>query len=147
MADKLFHALTLASIVQREARTDDGRQGLTSVYYNRYLVSKGELKAPEFGLNQMQADPTVQYALGTPDEPWPKWTKPGKDYDVGAYNPYHNPGLPPGPICSPGASALSQSFSPEDSPYFYFIYGKDQKNHYARTLAEQNANIAQYGVG
>lgn len=147
MADKIYHALTLASIVERETRTDEARQGVTSVYYNRYLVSKGELDGPDQGLSLLQADPTLQYALGTPATPWPQLTKGGSEYHLGAYDTYQNPGLPPGPISSPGASAFTQSINPEKTDYFYFITGADHKNHYAHTLAEQNQNIAQYGLG
>ncbi len=147
MADKLYHALTLASIVQRETRTEEARQGVTSVYYNRYLVGKGELTPPEGGLNLLDADPTLQYALGTPKDPWPQLTQGGNTYHLGAYDTYQNPGLPPGPISSPGAAALMQSFNPAKSPYFYFITGADHKNHYARTQAEQQQNINKYGLG
>lgn len=147
MADKIYHALTLASIVERETRTDEARQGVTSVYYNRYLVSKGELDGPDQGLTLLQADPTLQYALGTPTDPWPQLTKGGSEYQLGPYDTYQNPGLPPGPISNPGAATFTQSINPEKTNYFYFITGADHKNHYAHTLAEQQQNINQYGLG
>ncbi len=147
MADKLDHALTLASIVQRETRTDAARQGVTSVYYNRYLVGKGELTPPEGGLNLLQADPTLQYALGTPAQPWPQLTQGGSTYHLGTYDTYQNPGLPPGPISSPGAAAFLQSINPAKTDYFYFITGADHQNHYATTSAQQQQNIAKYGLG
>lgn len=147
MADKLYHALTLASIVERETRTDEARQGVTSVYYNRYLVGKGELTPPEQGLTLLQADPTVQYQVGTPDQPWPQLTKGGSQYPSDPYNTYKTEGLPPSPISSPGAAALTQSMNPAKTNYFYFITGADHKNHYARTSAEQQQNINKYGLG
>jgi UPF0755 protein len=150
MADKLYHALTLASIVEREIGSKtphDDRVGITSVYYNRYLVSKGELTPPDAGLSLLQADPTLQYALGTPDDPWPQLQQAGNTYNLGVYDTYQNPGLPPGPISSPGADSLTQSFNPKQTTYFYFIYGKDGQTHYASTYAEQQQNIARYGVG
>ncbi len=146
LADKLYHALTLASITEREARTHADRQGITAVYYNRYLVSKQELKAPEGGLNRLQADPTLQYALGNANTPWPPLTKAGNDYHLGPYDTYQNAGLPPGPICSPGLDALEQAINPAHTPYFYFIAGKDGATHYARNYAEQQQNIARYGL-
>lgn len=146
MADKLFHALTLASIVEREARTHEDRQGIASVYYNRYLISKGERQTGEFGVNHLQADPTLQYALGTPAHPWPQLQQAGNTYNLGPYDTYQNAGLPPGPISSPGADALTQSINPENTPYLYFITGKDGKTHYARTIAEQQQNIQKYGL-
>ncbi len=146
MADKLDHALTLASIVQRETRTDAARQGVTSVYYNRYLVGKGELTPPEGGLSLLQADPTLQYALGTPAQPWPQLQQAGNTYNLGAYDTYQNPGLPPGPISSPGYAAFLQSINPAKTDYFYFITGADHQNHYATTSQQQQENINKYGL-
>jgi UPF0755 protein len=146
MADKLYHALTIASIVEREARTHADRQGITSVYYNRYLVGKHELTPPEAGLSLLQADPTLQYALGTNSTPWPPLQQGGSTYHLGPYDTYQNPGLPPGPICSPGADALAQAINPEKTSYFYFITGRDGTTHYARNYAEQQQNIARYGA-
>jgi UPF0755 protein len=147
MADKLYHALTLASIVEREARSDDARLNVTAIYYKRYLVGKGEITPPDQGLSLLQADPTLQYALGTPDQPWPTLTKGGSEYQLGAYDTYQNPGLPPSPISNPGAATLTQSINPANTPYFYFITGADHQNHYARNNAEQQQNINKYGIG
>ncbi len=147
MADKLYHALTLASIIEREARTHADRQGIASVYYNRYLVSKGELTHVDAGVDHLQADPTLQYALGTPTQPWPQLTQGGSTYQLGVYDTYQNPGLPPGPICSPGADALTQAINPEKTTYLYFIAGKDGQTHYASNYAEQQQNINKYGIG
>jgi len=147
MADKLFHALTLASIIEREARTHADRQGIASVYYNRYLVSKGELTHVDAGVDHLQADPTLQYALGTPTQPWPQLTQGGSTYQLGVYDTYQNAGLPPGPICSPGADALTQAINPEKTTYLYFIAGKDGQTHYASNYAQQQQNIAKYGIG
>ena len=146
MADKLYHALTLASIIEREARTHEDRQGIASVYYKRYLVSKNDITPPEDGLSLFQADPTLQYALGTAQEPWPQLQKSGSQYHLGAYDTYQEPGLPPSPICSPGADALMQAINPENTPYYYFIATKDGTTVYARNYAEQQQNIAKYGL-
>ncbi len=146
MADKLYHALTLASIVERESRTHQDRQGIASVYYKRYLVSKGELTPPEAGLDHLQADPTLQYALGTPKAPWPQLQKSGAQYHLGAYDTYQMPGLPPSPICSPGADALTQAINAAATPYYYFITTRKGTTVYARNYAEQLHNIAKYGT-
>jgi UPF0755 protein len=147
MADKLYHALTIASIVEREARTHDDRQGIAAVYYKRYRVSTGELtQTPDPGLSLLQADPTLQYWLGTVSNPWPQLEKGGNQYDNNPYDTYMNEGLPPSPICAPGLDALIQAINPPDTPYFYFITGKDGMTHYARTLQEQEENINKYGL-
>jgi UPF0755 protein len=145
MADKLYHALTLASIVEREARTHADRQGIASVYYKRYRVSTGELTPPEGGLSLLQADPTLQYWLGTTTTPWPQLQQGGSQYPTNPYNTYQIEGLPPGPICSPGFDALTQAINPPNTPYFYFITGRDGATHYASTYQEQQQNIQQYG--
>ncbi len=147
MADKLYHALTLASIVEREARTHDDRQGIAAVYYKLYRVSTGELTtAPDPGLGLLQADPTLQYWLGTSSNPWPQLQEGGNQYDNNPYDTYKNVGLPPGPICAPGLDALIQAINPPNTPYFYFITGRDGMTHYARTLQEQEENINKYGL-
>jgi UPF0755 protein len=145
MADKLYHALTLASIVEREAQTHADRQGIAAVYYKRYRISTGELASPEPGLSRLQADPTLQYWLGTTSDPWPQLQQGGSTYPLNPYNTYQIKGLPPGPICSPGADALTQAINPPNTPYFYFIVGKDGITHYASNYQEQQNNIAKYG--
>ncbi len=145
MADKLRHALTLGSIVEREARTHADRQGIAAVYYKRYRVSTGELEPPEAGLSLLQADPTLQYWLGTDATPWPQLQQGGNEYDVNPYDTYKVEGLTPSPICNPGFDAIAQAINPPNTPYYYFIAGRDGKTHYARNLDEQNQNIQQYG--
>ncbi|HLV99819.1 MAG TPA: endolytic transglycosylase MltG [Ktedonobacterales bacterium] len=145
MADKLRHALTLGSIVEREARTHADRQGIASVYYKRYRVSTGELTPPEDGLALFQADPTLQYWLGTNQTPWPVLQQGGNQYATNPYDTYQVEGLPPSPICSPGLDALTQAINPPNTPYFYFIAGNDGKTHYASNYQEQQQNIQQYG--
>ena len=63
---------------------------------------------------------------------------------VSAYNTYKNPGLPPGPICSPGLDAISAALYPETSTYYYFVSDGKWKNVFATTLAQHQANIAKY---
>ncbi|HEY7349612.1 MAG TPA: endolytic transglycosylase MltG [Ktedonobacterales bacterium] len=145
MADKLYHALTLGSIVERESRTHADRQGIASVYYKRYRISTGELTPPEAGLSLLQADPTLQYWLGTTDTPWPQLQQGGSQYPTNPYDTYKIEGLTPGPICSPGLDAFTQAIHPPDTTYYYFITGSDGKTHYASNYQEQQQNINQFG--
>jgi UPF0755 protein len=145
-AEKLYHALTLASIVERETRTHASRQNVASIYYKRYLVSKGEItNEPDQGLSLLQADPTLQYALGNAKDPWPQLQQGGATYHLGPYDTYQNEGLPPSPICGPGQDPLYSAVNPPDTPYYYFITDKDGVNHYAKNYQEQQQNIAKYG--
>lgn len=104
----LDEALTLASIVEREAVLKAERPIIAAVYLNRLRV-----KMP------LQADPTVQYALGTGD-----WKKDLTRHDLkvpSSYNTYIRRGLPPGPICSPGLESFIGVLNPAKTGALYFV--------------------------
>jgi UPF0755 protein len=116
--------VTMASIVEKEARLPEERPVIAAVYYNR--LRKGML---------LQADPTVQYALGH---------HVGrvlyKDLAIKSpYNTYVNKGLPPGPIASPGVASLAAAASPANVQYLYFVASSDG-HHEFRTTLEQHTN-------
>lgn len=139
----LAEAVTLASIVEREAVQADERPLIASVYRNRL---SGFCDA-DVGGRYLQADPTVQYARGRPGD-W--WWKPQsvEEYQFveDPYNTYLYPGLPPGPIASPGLSALEAAVLPADTQYCFFVAtGEDGRHVFARTYAEHQANVAIYG--
>lgn len=133
--------LTLASIVEREAVQADERPLIASAYINR-LVGR----CADSG-NYLQADPTVQYARGTVGD-W--WWKPQslEEYRevISPYNTYLNPGLPPGPIASPGLSAIEATQNPAQTNYCFFLgTGEDGRHVFAQTLAEHQQNLQIYG--
>jgi UPF0755 protein len=103
--------VTLASIVQREAANDNEMAHVAYIFWNRL---KPESQAQV--LNRLQADPTLQYAIGTPDKWWPnlndKLTREQIDTYDSPYNTYKNKGLPPGPIANPGLPALRAAARP-----------------------------------
>lgn len=108
----LLQAVTLASIVEREAQTADEMPMIASVYLNR--LTNGM---------KLDADPTVQYALGYNKKQDTWWKNPlsRKDLNVNSpYNTYQYTGLPPGPISNPGLDALRAVAFPAETPYFYF---------------------------
>src|SRR5690606_30523521 len=103
-----YNLITLASIVEREAVLPEERPLISSVYLNRINNS-----CPDVGGNYLQADPTVQYARGTVGNWW--WEPQDiSEYQtvISPYNTYLNPGLPPGPIASPGLSAIEATRYP-----------------------------------
>jgi UPF0755 protein len=115
--------VTLASIVEKEARVAPERPIIAGVYRNR--LDRGML---------LQADPTVQYALGEPKERLLY-----RDIDAVAdhpYNTYTQPGLPPGPIASPGAASLEAALEPADVPYLFFVARPDGSHEFTRTARE-----------
>ena len=118
--------VTMASIVEREARLPEERPVIAAVYYNR--LQKGML---------LQADPTVQYALGH---------HVGrvlyKDLEIKSpYNTYINKGLPPGPVASPGVGSLAAAANPANVPYLYFVASPDGHHEFRMTLGEHTSAI------
>jgi UPF0755 protein len=108
----VYEAVILASIVEKESVIPDEMPLIASVFFNR-------LKA---GI-KLEADSTVQYAIGYNRDQNSWWTNPlsGADLQIqSAYNTYQYPGLPPGPIANPGLSALRAVAFPAQTPYYYF---------------------------
>jgi UPF0755 protein len=115
--------VTLASIVEEEARVAEERPVIAGVYTNRL----------EIGM-LLQADPTVQYALGEPTE-----RLLFADIDRVAddpYNTYTHAGLPPGPIASPGEASLDAALYPADVPFLFFVARPDGSHEFTRTNRE-----------
>jgi UPF0755 protein len=108
----ICQAITLASIIEREAMLVEEMPQIASVFYNR--LNSGSVLA---------SDPTVQYALGFNDDQGTWWTNPLSldDLQVNSpYNTYLYNGLPPGAISNPGLSALEAVAFPAQTPYYYF---------------------------
>lgn len=105
----LYESVTLASIIQREAVHSDEHPRIASVYRNR--LGDGM---------RLEADPTVQYPIGRAGDWWPQITQAEYTGVVSPYNTYLNFGLPPGPIASPGISAIRAAVRPEETPYYFF---------------------------
>jgi len=108
----IYEAMTLASIVEKEAVVDDEKPLIASVFYNR--LAQGM---------RLETDPTVQYALGFSDA-WSTWWKsPLSSADLGVESPYNTYlvyGLPPTPICNPDLGSLRAVAFPAETPYLYF---------------------------
>lgn len=125
--------VTVASLVEREAKIPEERPTIADVYLSRW----------EQGWN-LEADPTVQFVLGNGQEWWPKLS--GDDLFVDSpYNTYQNEGLPPGPICNPGFASIQAVLFPDDTPYMFFVAKGDSGEHaFAVTADEQAANVDLY---
>lgn len=130
----LCQAVTLASIIQREAMLEEEMPLIASVFYNR-------LKAGDV----LAADPTVQFAVGYNPEQGTWWTNPlsAQDLQVDSpYNTYIYPGLPPDPISNPGLAALRAVAFPAQTSYYYFRATCDGsgRHSFAETFDEHVAN-------
>jgi UPF0755 protein len=89
---------------------------------------------------RLQADPTIQYALG--GEPRRLLYR---DLEIESpYNTYKYKGLPPGPIGNPSKSSILAVLNPQESPYFYFVATGNGGHYFAKTAAEHQRNVAKY---
>ena len=125
----LHETVTLASIVETEARIPAERPLVAGVYANR--IRKRML---------LNADPTVIYAMKLGG----KWDGNIRRTDLqleSPYNTYRVPGLPPGPIANPGLASLRAAAAPAATSYLYFVARQDGSHVFANTLAEHNRNV------
>jgi UPF0755 protein len=127
-------AVTLASLIEKETAQPSERPVVAAVYLNRLKIGMG-----------MQADPTVIYALQRAGRYDGNLRRDDLSFDS-PYNTYRYPGLPPGPIASPGLASLQAAVAPADVDYLYFVSRNDGSHVFARTLAEHNENVRQYQV-
>ncbi len=137
----LGEIVTIASIVERETKTDVERPIVAGILLNRLNIGMG-----------LQADATVQYVVGEENcemkiencsSWWPVLTLNDLEIDS-PYNTYKYTGLPPTPIANPGTSSLKAAVFPEETDYLYYIHDSEGTIHYAKTLSEHNANVRKY---
>ena len=116
----LSEIVTLASIVEMEAKVADEKPRIAGLYLNR--LSRNML---------LQADPTVIYAVGE------RRRLLFKDYRVDhPYNTYLYAGLPPGPITNPDESSIRAVLQPEEHDYFYMVASPNGSHRFSRTFEE-----------
>lgn len=113
--------LIIASIVEREAVDDNERPLIAAVYINRYRLGKA-----------LEADPTVQYALGY----WKKGLTLNDLKYKSPYNTYAVGGLPPGPICNPGYSSIAAAMAPANLDALYFVADRKGKHIFNASFEE-----------
>ena len=130
----ILQAVTIASIVEREAIHSEEASMIASVYLNRIAIGM-----------KLDADPTVQYALGYQFDTGSWWKSPLALTDlevISPYNTYLNNGLPPTPISNPSLESLMAIAYPQTSPYYFFRATCDGSGYhvFAITFEEQIAN-------
>jgi UPF0755 protein len=126
----VWQAVTLASLVEKETSLPQERPRIAAVYLNR--LQRGM---------RLQCDPSVIYALQREG----KWTgrlhRSDLDFDS-VYNTYLHYGLPPGPICNPGAASLAAAVGPSDVPDLYFVARGDGGHYFSRTYEDHLRMVA-----
>lgn len=123
---RLHEVVTIASMVEREAKRPEERRRIAGVIYNR--LKKGM---------KLQIDATVQYALGKHKERLLY-----EDLKVDSpYNTYRYPGLPPGPIAAPGRGALEAALHPERHDFYYYVARPDGSHVFSKTYEEHLRRI------
>jgi UPF0755 protein len=130
----LYQAVTLASIIQREAILDEEMPVIASVFFNRLGKSM-----------RLETDPTVQYAIGFQINRGGWWANPILEEDKGIDSPYNTYiyfGLPPGPISNPSLAALQAVAYPANTTYLFFQAACDGsgRHQFAETYAQHRAN-------
>jgi UPF0755 protein len=136
-------ALTLASVVEREAVLPEERPLIAGVFFNRFRAQ-----------DVLGADPTVQFAISlTPGsvERFGYWKKELTTADLEIDSPYNtrkNPGLPPGPIANPGLASIEAVAKPANTKFYYFVANAkadDGSHAFAETFEEHQRNVAAVG--
>lgn len=121
--------VTIASMVEREAKVDDERRTMAGVYYNRLRLGM-----------PLEVDATIEYAL-----PQHKNALSLNDLHIDSpYNTYRYRGLPPTPIANPGRRSLLAAFYPAKTDYLYYVYRGRGRHEFSRTLDEQQAAERKY---
>ncbi len=145
-----YDDLILASIIEREALHSKDRAKIAGVYKNRLSIGM-----------RLDADPTVQYGKANnlnlkctilANNPefcaeynfWPTLLRADYQRVDSPWNTYKTNTLPPTPISNPGIESIMASINPANHDYFYFVTDSKGEAHFARTLAEHNANVSRY---
>lgn len=138
--DALHRVMTLASLVEKETPEPSERPRIAGVFSRRLAIGM-----------PLQCDPTVIYAVRLEQEAadpgGPLFTGPPTHADLSApspYNTYLHTGLPPGPICSPGAASIRAALHPAPGKALYFVSNTHGGHVFADTLEQQNRNVARY---
>jgi UPF0755 protein len=128
----LHQILTVASLVEKEAKINSERPLIAAVFYNRLKLKM-----------KLDCDSTIQYGLK-------KFGKRLTYDDLTSdtpYNTYKNTGLPPTPICNPGKRSILAALNPANVQYLFFVARNDGSHYFSKTLAEHNRAVDFYQKG
>lgn len=125
-------AIKIASLIERESGGDEDKALIAGIIWNRLNI-----KMP------LQIDATIQYALGTPNDWWPR-VQP-KDLKIDSpYNTYLIKGLPPNPIANPSLASIKAAVYPAETDCLFYLHDHNKQIHCAKTYEEHLQNIGKY---
>ncbi|HLW80221.1 MAG TPA: endolytic transglycosylase MltG, partial [Terriglobia bacterium] len=131
---RLHQTLTLASLVEKETPAPAERPMIAGVFERRLAAGM-----------PLQCDPTIVYAARLDGQSAGKGPITQSQLDLASpYNTYRRTGLPPGPICSPGAASIEAALHPAPGHALYFVSNNHGGHVFASTLAEHQRNVARY---
>jgi UPF0755 protein len=134
MGFTLHQIMTMASLIEREAKVDEDRPLIAAVFYNRLKRNM-----------RLDCDPTFIYAAKLIGEWDNNVNNPVHRKRESPYNTYISTGLPPGPIASPSVKSIDAALHPADADYLYFVVsGADGRHKFSRTESEHLAAVAVY---
>jgi len=137
--NQLKRVVILASLLEREAATDNEMPEIIAIFENRLSQNW-----------PLQVDASVQFVLANQScnkvdcDWWPEVTDPSQLQIDSPYNTYKHIGLPPSPISNPGKSSLFSAANPTKSPNWFYLHDPAGNIHYAKTLKEHNNNVCQF---
>jgi UPF0755 protein len=124
-----FQVLSLASIIEKEAKREEEKRLISSVFHNRLRIGMS-----------LDADPTVIYGIANFNGNLTK-----NDLATATpYNTYRMKGLPKGPICNPSRSSIMAALYPEKTEYLYFVARNDGSHVFSKSIEEHNRFVGMY---
>ncbi|AZL15135.1 endolytic transglycosylase MltG [Rickettsiales endosymbiont of Stachyamoeba lipophora] len=130
---KYEELLTLASIIEKEAKVNEEREIISSVYHNRLKINM-----------ILQADPTLIYDIRRGEDFNYILTRKDIELNQSRYNTYKFAGLPPTPICNPGKASIIAALKPASTYYLYFVSQNNGEHYFAKNLTEHLENVRKY---
>ena len=131
--------VTLASIIEREAKNEEDRFLVSGVFHNR-------LRSGDPSLRMLQSCATVQYVFYQRNGVMLQRISESDTRVLDPYNTYIHEGLPPGPICNPGISSINAALYPEDTDYMFFVARGDGTHEFTKTYEEHMEAVREYGL-
>jgi len=135
----LDEVLILASLIEREAKSEAERFLVSGVFHNRLFAKSGDLK-------KLQSCATIQYIFYQRNGVMLRRITDADTRVSDPYNTYLHAGLPPGPICNPGISSINAALYPEVTDYYFFVARGDGGHVFSKTYEEHLAAIQEFGL-